>query len=438
MTTAGYAPSHRWELESLYPGGAGGSAIEALRRNTQTGLRALYNDFEALPTLGSTADSADRWATALLDLERSDDALVDLIAYAGCLVSADVQDLKARRLEAANAGLLSLREQIDVPIWAKLAASSDDDFGRFIQRADVDHMALTLTETRERARISMAPELEHLNAELARDGFHAWGRLYDAVAGALCVELDRGDGPEQLSVEQAKNLLESRDPALRQRTAVALDDAWDSQKRTLAAALNHINGYRHTLYARRGIDELEIPLRGNRLSRATLETMFEAIADFRPVMTRFLRAKASRLGLPKLRWFDVDVPLGAEARGLSYEEAQRFIVEEFGAFSTRLGEFAQNAFARGWIEAEDRAGKRHGGFCTGFPLHTQSRIFMTFGNTAGSVQTLAHELGHAYHSEVMWDLPRSQREYPATLAETASTFAEVHCTRGGLPGRHRG
>lgn len=39
--------------------------------------------------------------------------------------------------------------------------------------------------------------------------------------------------------------------------------------------------------------------------------------------------------------------------------------------------------------------------------------------------TLAHELGHAYHSWVMRDLPTMQQDYPMTLAETASIFAET-------------
>jgi len=41
------------------------------------------------------------------------------------------------------------------------------------------------------------------------------------------------------------------------------------------------------------------------------------------------------------------------------------------------------------------------------------------------VITLAHELGHAYHSWVMRDLPESQLSYGMSLAETASTFGET-------------
>ena len=50
---------------------------------------------------------------------------------------------------------------------------------------------------------------------------------------------------------------------------------------------------------------------------------------------------------------------------------------------------------------------------------------MTYNNTLGDVQTLAHELGHAFHNWVMRDLRPMARSYSMTLAETASTFAET-------------
>jgi oligoendopeptidase F len=50
---------------------------------------------------------------------------------------------------------------------------------------------------------------------------------------------------------------------------------------------------------------------------------------------------------------------------------------------------------------------------------------MTFTNTPDSMSTLAHELGHAYHSWVLKERPLFLRRYPMNLAETASTFAEA-------------
>ena len=51
----------------------------------------------------------------------------------------------------------------------------------------------------------------------------------------------------------------------------------------------------------------------------------------------------------------------------------------------------------GWIDAEPRAGKVGGAFC--MPVRDEvSRVLLNFDGSFDSVQTLAHELGHAYHN----------------------------------------
>src|SRR5699024_1609057 len=90
-----------------------------------------------------------------------------------------------------------------------------------------------------------------------------------------------------------------------------------------------------------------------------------------------------------------------------------------------MADFAKMAFEKRWIEAEDRAGKRPGGFCTSFPNSEQTRVFMTYSGTASNIATLAHELGHAYHQHVMNDVHGLDQGYAMNVAETASTFAEM-------------
>src|SRR5699024_12492543 len=86
---------------------------------------------------------------------------------------------------------------------------------------------------------------------------------------------------------------------------------------------------------------------------------------------------------------------------------------------------SRRAFEEQWIEAEDRPGKRLGGYCSNLPESKQSRIFMTFAGSTSNVSTLAHELGHAFHSYVSRDLPISNQRYAMNVAETASTFAAL-------------
>src|SRR5699024_6875239 len=100
-------------------------------------------------------------------------------------------------------------------------------------------------------------------------------------------------------------------------------------------------------------------------------------------------------------------------------------MENFESFSPKMAQLAEQAFEEQWIEAEDRPGKRPGGYCANLPESKQSRIFMTFSGSSDNVSTLAHELGHAFHSSVLRDLPILNQKYAMNVAETASTFAEL-------------
>ena len=67
-----------------------------------------------------------------------------------------------------------------------------------------------------------------------------------------------------------------------------------------------------------------------------------------------------------------------------------------------MADFAQMAFEKVGLKLKI-VGQTSRGYCTELPETQESRIFMTFGNSINEVATLAHELGHAFHSSVMWD-----------------------------------
>ena len=85
--------------------------------------------------------------------------------------------------------------------------------------------------------------------------------------------------------------------------------------------------------------------------------------------------------------------------------------------------------AEGWIEATSGASKAPGAYCTGFPKEREPRVYMSaYSGSFTNVSTLAHELGHAYHSWVMRDMPLPETHYPMNLAETVRHCHEHYST----------
>jgi len=96
----------------------------------------------------------------------------------------------------------------------------------------------------------------------------------------------------------------------------------------------------------------------------------------------------------------------------------------FSEVYPNLADYYGSFLSNRWMESESRPGKRPGAFCTGSHLTGEQRVYMTFNGTLSDVKTMAHEIGHAFHSHILKEQRPTARHYPMTLAETASIFGE--------------
>ncbi|HEV2473219.1 MAG TPA: M3 family oligoendopeptidase, partial [Chthonomonadales bacterium] len=222
-----------------------------------------------------------------------------------------------------------------------------------------------------------------------------------------------------------RSLAYNADRETRRRAYEAELKGWQNAAVPLAAAMNGIKGEMNVMCRRRGwASPLEASLFDNNIDRSTLDAMMAAAHESFPDFRRYLRAKARALGVEQLAWYDLFAPIGKEGRTWTFEEAESFIVEQFGAYSSRLSDFAARAFREHWIDAEPRRGKVDGAYCT-WLRKDESRVFANYKAAYGGVSTLAHELGHGYHNLNLAQRTVLQRSTPMALAETASIFCET-------------
>lgn len=412
----------KWDMEVIYPGGSGSPAFAKELSGMETGIASLN---ELLVNKGGQLKERIRSMTELaqsilLSLRQSE-------SFVSCLIAQDVRDQAALglndRVKTIGAKYQAAMSRYD----NELREISDSDWSELMNDDRLGELEFNLGERRELAKLKMSPELEALAGDLAIDGYHGWGDCYNVIVSRAQFHVVEPDGTEKmLSAGQMSNRLTDSERTVRQAAFAEWERVWSEQSDLSADALNRIAGFRLKLYENRGwASVLQEPLQMNRMSEATLAAMWSAIEEGKQALIPYFERKARLLGLAKLDWHDIEAPIGSVSRVVPYEEAAHFIVEQFRAFDPDLASFSEKAFREGWIEAEDRSGKRPGGFCTSFPKSGQTRIFMTYSGTASNISTLAHELGHAYHQHIMNDLPGFSQEYAMNVAETASTFAEM-------------
>jgi oligoendopeptidase F len=432
----------RWDLSSYFPtfdGPEHRSFVEKLEADAAK----LLEDAIETPALG--ADTEDRWADLVARIEELTARAGHLSSYVSCLSSADAEDERYQLAEARFGTLRATHEKIMTELRRGLGAASDSAFLAFTKRPELEGAVFQLEQTRRDAKFRMDGALEGLAADLGADGIYGWARLYDVVAAKLSFTIALPDGrTEVVPMAQRRAKMSDADRAIREQAFVQGNKAWEQVADVVGAALNHIAGTRHVLYARRGIAHVhDVALFEACISRKTLDAMMEAVLGRADVARRGLRLKAKAMKLPAVAWYDLEAPLPIpSARTLSWDDGVDRIRTAFGRRYPALRDFFDHALAEKWIEAEPRKGKRPGAYCTGSDVTNEPRVFMTYEGTLGDVSTLAHEIGHAFHGHVLAKERVLARSYPMTLAETASTFAESLLADGlladpGLPATER-
>ncbi|MDL5040265.1 M3 family oligoendopeptidase [Heyndrickxia coagulans] len=418
-----------WDLDAVIPGGTKSPELQEKLR----GLKEEIGQYKSrLDGWAFSKDlSPEPFKAILKKQEEIEKGLSQSATFVQMWHDAYMDDDYANVVMGQIMDLYSEMQKLGTTFQKKLVAISDEDWKKFLQDKELSEVSFALNETRDEGKRLLSEEEEKLIADLNQDGLAGWSRLYDTAVSVMTIPFTDKEGKTvSLSVGQAMNrMYADPDPEVRKQLFENWEAAWEKYAPVFADTLNHLDGYRITLQKAHGRKSfLEEPLEYNRMSEDTLHAMWKAVSENKQPFVDFLNQKAKIFGMEKLGWQDVDAPVALgdmKPARFTYDEACDFVIQHFASFGPKLSAFAKHALENRWVEAEDRPNKRPGGYCTSLPEFEESRIFMTFTGSTNDASTLAHELGHAFHSHVMRDLPRLNREYAMNVAETASTFAET-------------
>lgn len=279
-----------------------------------------------------------------------------------------------------------------------------------------------LHETRQAAAHSLSDDVEDVLAKMDISGGSAWANLQEYLTSSVEVEYQG----KIITLSDVRNLAFSPDKEVRKAAYEAELKAYDKIKDSVAFALNSIKAQVNTESDLRGYESpLEMTLEDSRMKRETLDAMFQAMEEYLPKFHEYLKAKAKRLGYENgLPWYEIRTPMGESRRQFTTEEAKEYLIAHFRPFAEDLADMVERAFDEAWIDFYPRKGKVGGAFCSNMPYVGQSRVLTNFSGSMGSVVTLAHELGHAYHGQQLQEHRPLNTSYTMPVAETASTFNE--------------
>lgn len=126
----------------------------------------------------------------------------------------------------------------------------------------------------------------------------------------------------------------------------------------------------------------------------------QVVEEIVPVVKEIEKARAKRLGLEKLYYYDSGLkfkdgnpkPKGSEEELVSYANKM------YHEMSKETGEFFDIMVDKQLFDLTSKENKQPGGYCTEFADYKLPFIFANFNGTSHDVDVLTHEAGHAFQS----------------------------------------
>ena len=216
------------------------------------------------------------------------------------------------------------------------------------------------------------------------------------------------------------------DRTLRKSAFESLYGVYESHKNTLAATLAaqakqlwffaQARNYPSALAA--ALDRTEVP-------ESVYHSLIDAVRENLPKLHRYTSLRKKLLGVEELHFYDLYANMvGDVEMKFTFQEAKELVLKALAPLSENYLNGLRAGFEGRWIDVYENVGKRSGAYSSGARPHPF--VLLNFQGTLNDVFTLAHEMGHAMHSEMSYvNQPVVYSDYVIFVAEVASTCNEA-------------
>ena len=221
--------------------------------------------------------------------------------------------------------------------------------------------------------------------------------------------------------------LKSKDARVRKDAFEAMYGIYGQYKNTFASTI--YGGIKSEIFyakTRKYESALQGSLFQDNVSVNVYNNLIDAVHENLDTLNDYIDLKKKFLGLDKINMYDLYVPLTENFdMEISYEKAQKIILEALKPLGEEYLENVKKAFAEGWIDVYGNEGKQGGAYSWG-SYDSKSYILMSYKDDLNSLFTLIHEMGHSMHSFYSKNnQPYLYSGYKIFVAEVASTLNEL-------------
>ena len=397
----------------------------------QKQIKELENQaikFEKIKSKLNPKMSSKKFMNIIQQIEEISKNMSKIGGYASLSYSSDTQSDEATSLmtKMSKLGSEISNKILFFDLWWKTQV--DDKNAKRLMK-DAGEITEYLSHKRLFAKYALSEPEERIINTLDVTGISALVKLYDKITNAFEYKMKIGNKSKTMTREEITNYVRNTNPKIRETAYKTILTKYTENKGVVGEIYqNIVLNWRDEGIEIRGY-ESPISMRniGNDVDDKTIESLLSICRKNSPVFQKFFVQKAKMLKIKKLRRYDLYAPAAAniKEKNYAYDKSVKLVFESLGKFSNRLEEYARKVFNENHIDSAIRQGKRDGAFCSTLTPKITPYVLVNFTGKSRDVFTLAHELGHAVHSQAAQDRSILVQDAPLPLAETASTFSEL-------------
>lgn len=390
-------------------------------------IQKQANEFEKIKAKLSPNIQVKEFKKMLNKIEGISEKSSVVIGFASLQYAADTQSDEATSLmtKMSKFGSEISNQMLFFDLWWKKTLDEKNAKRLIKESGDLSDY---LRYKRLVAKYSLTEPEEKIINTLDVTGASALVKLYDKITNSFIYELKIKGKKKKLTREQLSVFIKNPNPSIRKTAYRTLLSKFESSKGVLGEIYqNIVLNWRDEGIEIRGFSSpISIQNIANDVDDKTINSLLEVCKKNAPIFQNFFKLKAKMLKIKKLQRYDLYAPITqVKEKNYSYEKAVHLVLESLNKFSPTLSSLAKKVFDENHVDSIIRPGKRDGAFCSTIAPKITPYVLTNFTGKTRDVFTLAHELGHAIHSQTASSKSILVSEAPLPLAETASTFSEL-------------
>ena len=270
------------------------------------------------------------------------------------------------------------------------------------------------------AKYNLSEKEEQLEDLLAQPGYGMW---IDVQEKLLSQQIIKHKGKE-IPIAKAVAGLSDMPKKDRREVHNKIKDILKSISHLAEGELNAVYNFKKIMDKRRGYEKsYSATILGYENSEKAIENFVSLVSKHFQISHRFYKLHAKLLGEKKITLADRGVKIGKIKTKFDFPKTVAMLQATLANVDTEYLETLNTFLEKGQLDVYPKKGKTGGAYCASTGK-LPTFVLLNHVDDIRSLETLAHEMGHAIHSELSKSQPPRYQGHSTATAEVASTFFE--------------